>query len=283
MEMTIEELDVKLHELRTISDALNQEMVKYNDICAQIHARQLSMVRPFGLENTDGDLAMESLMGSATNVLRKIVNFIVKLWTGMKELLDKVIHMFDRSKKKLQALQEKFKNGIKVENEEAFLAGKVTAYNKTLMFNRMHVLLREINMRWTELDGTPNMAERKSLAEIGFTVTAHDGKVVASYKGIYPKLDTVGGHGYRVSDLGDLVNLALELLEKFPGYKENMIKSYDNNISARYKRDTTSDMRKQTILADRAAYMAIHKTFQFIIKDIREIAKEVIAICNLIP
>lgn len=283
MSMTPDEIDVKLHELKQLSDELNKSIGEYNDICKQMQDHQINMLRPFGLENNDGDAAMESLMGAAANVLRKIVNFIIKLWTGLKELLDKVLHIFDRSKKKLQALQEKFKNGIKVDNEEAFLAGKVTAYGKVLMFNRIHVLLREINMRWTELDGTPNMVERKSLAEIGFTVTVTDGKVTASYKGIYPKLDTVGGHGYRVSDVGELVNKALELLEKFPGYKENMIKSYDNNITARYKRDTTSEMRKQTILADRAAYMAIHKTFQFVIKDIREIAKEVIAICNLIP
>lgn len=283
MSMTPDEIDVKLHELKQFSDELNKSIGEYNDICKQMQDHQINMLRPFGLENNDGDAAMESLMGAAANVLRKIVNFIIKLWTGLKELLDKVLHIFDRSKKKLQALQEKFKNGIKVDNEEAFLAGKVTAYGKVLMFNRIHVLLREINMRWTELDGTPNMVERKSLAEIGFTVTVTDGKVTASYKGIYPKLDTVGGHGYRVSDVGELVNKALELLEKFPGYKENMIKSYDNNITARYKRDTTSEMRKQTILADRAAYMAIHKTFQFVIKDIREIAKEVIAICNLIP
>ena len=283
MSMAPDEIDVKLHELKQLSDELNKSIGEYNDICKQMQDHQINMLRPFGLENNDGDAAMESLMGAAANVLRKIVNFIIKLWTGLKELLDKVLHIFDRSKKKLQALQEKFKNGIKVDNEEAFLAGKVTAYGKVLMFNRIHVLLREINMRWTELDGTPNMVERKSLAEIGFTVTVTDGKVTASYKGIYPKLDTVGGHGYRVNDVGELVNKALELLEKFPGYKENMIKSYDNNITARYKRDTTSEMRKQTILADRAAYMAIHKTFQFVIKDIREIAKEVIAICNLIP
>lgn len=283
MSMAPDEIDVKLHELKQLSDELNKSIGEYNDICKQMQDRQINMLRPFGLENNDGDAAMESLMGAAANVIRKIVNFIIKLWTGLKELLDKVLHIFDRSKKKLQALQEKFKNGIKVDNEEAFLAGKVTAYGKVLMFNRIHVLLREINMRWTELDGTPNVVERKSLAEIGFTVTVTDGKVTASYKGIYPKLDTVEGHGYRVSDVGELVNKALELLEKFPGYKENMIKSYDNNITARYKRDTTSEMRKQTILADRAAYMAIHKTFQFVIKDIREIAKEVIAICNLIP
>lgn len=283
MSMAPDEIDVKLHELKQLSDELNKSIGEYNDICKQMQDHQINMLRPFGLENNDGDAAMESLMEAATNVIRRIVNFIIKLWTGLKELLDKVLHIFDRSKKKLQALQEKFKNGIKVDNEEAFLAGKVTAYGKVLMFNRIHVLLREINMRWTELDGTPNVVERKSLAEIGFTVTVTDGKVTASYKGIYPKLDTVGGHGYRVSDVGELVNKALELLDKFPGYKENMIKSYDNNITARYKRDTTSEMRKQTILADRAAYMAIHKTFQFVIKDIREIAKEVVAICNLIP
>lgn len=278
----LSEVDIKLHECSSLSQLLNQAIEEFNQITQEMRDKRSCIVLPFGLENTDYDAGMEGLIEKSKNVLSKIKNFIIKLWTAIKELLDKVLHVFDGTLRKLKAYKETFKGGVASKNEQAFYDAKVTCYPKVVMQRRIECLLNEINMRWTESDGTPNAAERESLDPIGFHVRVNDGKVTASYNGVYPKLDTLAGHGYTFDDVGILLNNAVDMYEKFPQYKENLIKAYNNSIEARYKRDSNDEQKSQTILADRVQYMAIHKTIQFVLKDIREIGKETLAICNVI-
>lgn len=274
----LSELDIALHECSTLSAQLNQEIEAYNDLQRRILERSVRLYVPFGLENNDSDPAMEELVQGTKNVLGKIKNFIIKLWTAIKELAEKAIHIFDGTVKKLKQYQAAFKTG-KTVNANNFNK-RVVAYPNGIMIKRIDAIMNEINMRWTESDGTPNMAERKSLDAIGFHVRNKDGKVTASYNGSFPREDTINGHGYKTADVARTVDNAIAMFEQFPKYKEAMVKQFDNFIKTRYASATSSEQKGSVILMDRVAYMSMHKTMQYILKSIREIGKQAVALCT---
>lgn len=274
----LSELDIALHECSTLSAQLNQEIEAYNDLQHRILERSARLYVPFSLENSDSDPAMEELVQGTKNVLGKIKNFIIKLWTAIKELAEKAIHIFDGTVKKLKQYQAAFKTG-KAVNANNFNK-RVVAYPNGIMIKRIDAIMNEINMRWTESNGTPNMAERKSLDAIGFHVRNKDGKVTASYNGSFPREDTINGHGYKTADVARIVDNAITMFDQFPKYKEAMVRQFDNFIKSRYATATSSEQKGSVILMDRVAYMSMHKTMQYILKSIREIGKQAVALCT---
>ena len=274
----LNELDIALHECSTLSAQLNHEIEIYNDLQHQILERSARLFTPFGLENGDSDAAMEGLVQGTKNVLSKIKNFIIKLWTAIKELADKAIHIFDGTVKKLKQYQAALKTGKEI-NANNFNK-RTVAYPNGIMIKRIDAIMNEINMRWTESNGTPNAAERKSLDAIGFHVRNKDGKVTASYNGSFPREDTINGHGYKSGDIARVVDNAIAMFEQFPKYKEAMVKQFDNFIKNRYATAASSEQKSSVILMDRVAYMSMHKIMQYILKSIREIGKQAVALCT---
>ena len=274
----LSELDIAMNECTVLSQQLNQEIAVYNDLQAKIVERSSRLYIPFGLENTDSDPAMEELIQGTKNVLSKIKNFIIKLWTAIKELAEKALHVFDGTTKKLKQYQAALKTG-KQPNQNNFTK-RIVMYPNAIMIKRTDAILNEINMRWTETNGSPNVAERKSLDPIGFHVRNKDGKVTASYNGAFPREDTIAGHGYKASDIARLVDNAVTMFEQFPKYKEGMVNQFDSFIKDKYQTATSSSQKGQVILMDRVAYMTMHKTMQYILKSIREIGKQTVAVCT---
>ena len=274
----LNELDIALHECSILSSQLNQEIEAYNDLQARIMERSAQLFVPFGLENSDSDPAMEELVQGTKNVLSKIKNFIIKLWTAIKELADKAIHIFDGTVKRLKQYQAALKTGKELNS--ANFNKRIVMYPNGIMIKRVDAILNEINMRWTESNGTPNIAERKSLDAIGFHVRNKDGKVTASYNGSFPREDTIVGHGYKTPDVARVVDNAIAMFEQFPKYKEAMVKQFDNFIKNRYATAGSSEQKGSVILMDRVAYMTMHKTMQYILKSIREIGKQAVALCT---
>ncbi len=274
----LSELDIAMNECTVLSQQLNQEIAVYNDLQAKIVERSSRLYIPFGLENTDSDPAMEELIQGTKNVLGKIKNFIIKLWTAIKELAEKALHIFDGTTKKLKQYQAALKSG-KQPNQNNFTK-RIVMYPNAIMIKRTGAILNEINMRWTETNGSPNVAERKSLDPIGFHVRNKDGKVTASYNGAFPREDTIAGHGYKAIDIARLVDNAVAMFEQFPKYKEGMVNQFDSFIKDKYQTATSSSQKGQVILMDRVAYMTMHKTMQYILKSIREIGKQTVAVCT---
>lgn len=274
----LSELDIAMNECTVLSQQLNQEIAIYNDLQTKIMERSSKLFVPFGLENTDSDPAMEELIQGTKNVLGKIKNFIIKLWTAIKELADKALHVFDGTSKKLKQFQAALKTG-KQPNQNNFTK-RIVMYPNAIMIKRTDAILNEINMRWTETNGSPNVAERKSLDPIGFHIRNNDGKVTASYNGAFPREDTIAGHGYKASDIARLVDNAVAMFDQFPKYKEGMVKQFDSFIKDKYQTATSGSQKAQVILMDRVAYMTMHKTMQYILKSIREIGKQSVAVCT---
>ena len=273
----LNEFDIALHECSTLSRQLNQEIETYNGLQLKIMERSAMLIAPFGLENNDSDPAMEELVQGTKNVLGKIKNIIIKLWTAIKELADKVLHMFSGTVKKLKQYQAALKTG-KQPNANNFNK-RIVVYPNGIMIKRVDAIMNEINMRWTETNGTPNTAERKSLDAIGFHVRNNNGKVTASYNGTFPREDTINGHGYKLVDVSRLVDNAIAMFEQFPKYKEAMVDQFDRVIKSRYQTAESSAQKGSVILMDRVAYMSMHKTMQYILKSIREIGKQAVALC----
>ena len=276
----LSELDIAMNECTVLSQQLNQEIAIYNDLQTKIMERSSKLFVPFGLENADSDPAMEELIQGTKNVLSKIKNFIIKLWTAIKELADKALHVFDGTSKKLKQFQAALKTG-KQPNQNNFTK-RIVMYPNAIMIKRTDAILNEINMRWTETNGSPNTAERKSLDSIGFHIRNNKGKVTASYNGAFPREDTVIGHGYNLADIALLVDNAIALFEQFPKYKTEMVNQFDKNIKDRYSTANSDTQKAQVILMDRVSYMSMHKTMQYILKSIREIGNQSIALCKTV-
>ena len=276
----LNELDIALHECATLSHSLNQEITAFNDIQDEMSQYMARIFVPFSLENKDSDPAMEELVQKGKNVLSKIKNLIIKLWTAIKELIDKALHIFSGTVRHLKQYQATLKG--KTDADAARFNNRVVCYPKTTMIKRIDAIMNEINMRWTNANGTPNMNERKSLDEIGFHVRNNDGKVTASYNGSFPREDTVNGHGYQLIDLARLVDNAIAMFEQFPKYKDGIISQFESFIKDKYQSVNSDTQKAQVILMDRVAYMSMHKTIQYILKSIREIGNQAISLCKAI-
>lgn len=273
----IEEYNLLLQECSALSLQMNQEIQAYNELQVKIMERRSILFAPFSLENCDGDQAMEGLVQGTKNVLSRIKNIIIKIWTNIKELVEKALHIFDGTERKLKQYQAVLKTGKEI-NANNFNK-RLTMYPNGIMIKRVDAIMNEINMRWTEANGTPNLAERKSLDAIGFHVRNNNGSVTASYNGAIPREDSIVGHGYKPLDVARVVDNAIALFEQFPKYKDGMIKQFDNFIKTRYQGAQSSEQKASVILMDRIAYMTMHKTMQFILKSIREIGKQAVALC----
>lgn len=276
----LNELDIALHECAVLSNSLNQEIGTFNEIQDEIAQYMARTFVPFSLENKDSDPALEELVQKSKNVLSTIKNIIIKLWTAIKELADKAIHIFSGTVRKLKQYQAALK--AKTNVDQSVFNKRVNCYPKAIMIKRIDAFLNEINMRWSMANGSPNTAERKSLDSIGFHIRNNKGKVTASYNGAFPREDTVIGHGYNLADIALLVDNAIALFEQFPKYKTEMVNQFDKNIKDRYSTANSDTQKAQVILMDRVSYMSMHKTMQYILKSIREIGNQSIALCKTI-
>lgn len=276
----LNELDIALHECAVLSNSLNQEIGTFNEIQDEIAQYMARTFVPFSLENKDSDPALEELVQKSKNVLSTIKNIIIKLWTTIKELADKAIHIFSGTVRKLKQYQAALK--AKTDVDQSVFNKRVNCYPKAIMIKRIDAFLNEINMRWSMANGSPNTAERKSLDSIGFHIRNDKGKVTASYNGAFPREDTVIGHGYNLADIALLVDNAIALFEQFPKYKTEMVNQFDKNIKDRYSTANSDTQKAQVILMDRVSYMSMHKTMQYILKSIREIGNQSIALCKTI-
>lgn len=276
----LNELDIALHECAILSNSLNQEIGTFNEIQDEIAQYMARTFVPFSLENKDSDPALEELVQKSKNVLSTIKNIIIKLWTAIKELADKAIHIFSGTVRKLKQYQAALK--AKTNVDQSVFNKRVNCYPKAIMIKRIDAFLNEINMRWSMANGSPNTAERKSLDSIGFHIRNNKGKVTASYNGAFPREDTVIGHGYNLADIALLVDNAIALFEQFPKYKTEMVNQFDKNIKDRYSTANSDTQKAQVILMDRVSYMSMHKTMQYILKSIREIGNQSIALCKTI-
>lgn len=276
----LNELDIALHECAVLSNSLNQEIGTFNEIQDEIAQYMARTFVPFSLENKDSDPALEELVQKSKNVLSTIKNIIIKLWTAIKELADKAIHIFSGTVRKLKQYQAALKSKTNV--DQSVFNKRVNCYPKAIMIKRIDAFLNEINMRWSMANGSPNTAERKSLDSIGFHIRNNKGKVTASYNGAFPREDTVIGHGYNLADITLLVDNAIALFEQFPKYKTEMVNQFDKNIKDRYSTANSDTQKAQVILMDRVSYMSMHKTMQYILKSIREIGNQSIALCKTI-
>lgn len=271
-----------LHSIELMGFDCEKEVMQYYDVQIQIRNRHAQIIRPFGLENIDGDVVLEELYQKSKNLLGSIRNFIIKLWTSLKELLDKAVHVFDSTLREMKRYQQRLKEGLKPKEGGIFFSTKVTTYSKEIFQKRIETLLREVSMRWLEVDGKPNMLEHRSLIDIGHVITEENGKVKYNYSGVYPTIDSIGGHGFNLENITAFLTAIIDLYEKFPNYKENMIRAYDSDIKARYDRSRTDDQKAETILADRASYIRLHKTVSTVLKEIRELGNEILILCRAI-
>lgn len=281
----LNEFEMALHNCNVLSDSLNVEMTSFNEIQSEIVLYMSRTFVPFSLENKDSDPALEELIQKGKNVLSRIKNLIIKIWTAIKELVDKALHLFSGTVRKLKQYQSAIKSnlasdGIRV--AASALNTRIECYPKSVMIKRIDAIMNEINMRWTTADGTPNMAERKSLDTIGFHVRNDKGKVSSSYNGAFPHTDTIAGHGYSIIDIFQLVDNSITMFEQFPKYKESMVRQFDAQIKSKYQEVTSASQTAKVILIDRVAYMTMHKTMQYILKSIREIGNQTIALCKAI-
>lgn len=276
----LDEFEIALHECTVLSNSLNREIVVFNELQGEISQYMAKTFVPFSLENKDNDPALEDLVQKSKNVLSTIKNIIIKLWTAIKELADKAIHIFSGTVRKLKHYQAAIKGKTNV--NPAVFNNRVNCYPKAIMIKRIDALLNELNMRWSMSDGSPNLSERKSLDAIGFHIRNDNGKVTASYNGAFPKEDTINGHKYNFGDIGSLVDNAIALFEQFPKYKTEMVAQFDRQIAERYRTVNSDTQKAQVILIDRVAYMSMHKTMQYILKSIREIGNQSVALCKSI-
>jgi hypothetical protein len=276
----LNELDIALHECTNVSNSLNEKIIEFNETQTEISQYMAKSITPFSLENRDGDIALEELIQKGKNLLSTIKNLIIKLWTNIKELVDKALHIFSGTVKKLKQYQAALKTKTAI--DQAGFNVRINCYPKAIMIKRVTAIMNEINMRWSMANGSPNMAERKSLDEIGFHIRNDNGKVKASYNGAFPREDTIAGHGYQLVDIARLVDNAITMFDQFPNYKESMIRQFDSFIKERYNTVNSDAQKAQVILMDRVAYMSMHKTIQYILKSIREIGNQTVSICKAI-
>ncbi len=296
--MEISEFDMAIQEASSVAIELNAEVEKFFVIQANINAYQMRRLRPFSLENGDMDAGLEELIQGAHNVVSRIKNFIIKLWYTLKNVLDKMLHLFSNTLKKLKGYQDLFKSGIDQSKFAAFSNTTLKVYKKVDMQKRLDVLTREVEMKWVNSDGSINQAERQGdvdwitklfhgrqegLIAIGHNLKIDgEGHVKQTYTGALPKEDTLGSHGYTFADVSAFLNSIVNIYEKFPGYKENLRKMGDNEIDSKYKSAETSDQKYKAIIADRTKYIYIQKMTTIVLKEMREIGKEIIAICGAI-
>lgn len=118
--MEISEFDMAIQEASSVAIELNAEVEKFFVIQANINAYQMRRLRPFSLENGDMDAGLEELIQGAHNVVSRIKNFIIKLWYTLKNVLDKMLHLFSSTLKKLKGYQDLFKSGIDQSKFAAF-------------------------------------------------------------------------------------------------------------------------------------------------------------------
>lgn len=296
--MECSEFDMLIQEASSISAELNGELDRYLELQNQINMYQMRRLRPFSLENGDMDAGLEGLIQGTHNVISRIKNFIIKLWYTLKNILDKMLHLFSGTLKKLKGYQEQFKSGIDQSKFDAFSNTKLKVYKKVDMQKRLDILTREVEMKWVNSDGSVNRDERngdvgfwanlfhgrqEGLIAIGHNLKVDgEGHVKQTYTGTLPKEDTLGSHGYTFADVSTFVNAIVNIYEKFPGYKENLKKMGDNEIDAKYKSATTSEQKYKAIIADRTKYILIQKLVTIVLKEMREIGKELVAICGAI-
>ena len=159
--MEISEYDAAIQEASCAASELGNEVEKYFVIQANINAYQMRRLRPFSLENGDMDAGLEDLIQASHNVVSRVKNLIIKLWYTIKNVFDKILHLFNGTLKKLKGYQEQFKNGIDQSKFPAFSNTKLKVYRKVDMQKRLDVLTREVEMKWVNSDGSENTDERR--------------------------------------------------------------------------------------------------------------------------
>jgi len=271
-----------IYELNKLMDSLNCEFDSLTSIKHQIRIHLSKKIKPFGLENNDGDSALEDLIQKSKNVLSSIRNLIVKLWQKIKDVLSWFMGIFDGTLRKLKAFQVSLSAGTKATDPKNLQEVKLSCYPKVVMQRRLEVLLKELSLNWQNVNGSANPNIASSLGDIGFTIRIDDGKVKAAYNGVFPKLDSISGHGYSKEDIVRFLNLTISIYEKFADYKKQMTRVFDTQIKERYDRSTNDEQQAQSILADRLFFIKLHKTLTFVGKEIKEIGNEMLALCKAI-
>lgn len=275
-----EEFATNIYEINSLIEMLNTELDSFLNISQLISHHLSGRIRPFGLENCDGDLAIEDMIQKSKNVLSLIRNLIIKLWQKIKDTLEWLGNLFDGTLRKLKSFQMNQNEKAKSTDPASLHDVKLTCYPKTVMQRRLEVLLKEVSLRWQNDNGTENPKLASALADIGFTIRIDNGKVKAAYNGVYPRLDSIAGHGYSKEDINRFLNLTIDLYEKFGDYKKQMIHTYDVQLKERYDRSANDEQEAQTILSDRLFFVKLHKTLTFVGKEIKEIGKEMLALCK---